>query len=72
MSKDTTCNGSVGPLIEIKEQLGIYAYSLGFQQTDERWHGANEFFRVSSIRKGQMVYCYYLEHIADKENKLKK
>ena len=64
--------GSVGPLIEIKEQLGIYAYSLGFQQTDERWHGANEFFRVSSIRKGQMVYCYYLEHIADKENKLKK
>ena len=63
---------SVGPLIDIKETLGLYAYSLGFEQADEHWHGANEFFRISSIRKGQMIYCYYLQHIADEESKLKK
>jgi acetylornithine deacetylase/succinyl-diaminopimelate desuccinylase-like protein len=68
----TAIGGSVGPLIDIKEQLGIYAYSLGFQQTDEKWHSANEFFRVSSIRKGQLVYCYYLQNIADEESKLKR
>ncbi|MBX9734253.1 MAG: M20/M25/M40 family metallo-hydrolase [Chitinophagaceae bacterium] len=55
--------GTVGALVEIKEQLGIYAYSLGFQQPDEKWHGANEFLRVSSIRKGQMIYCYYLQQL---------
>jgi acetylornithine deacetylase/succinyl-diaminopimelate desuccinylase-like protein len=68
----TAIGGSVGPLIDIKEQLGIYAYSLGFQQSDEKWHASNEFFRLSSMRKGQMVYCYYLQHIADVESKLKK
>ena len=64
--------GSVGALVEIKEQLGIYAYSLGFQQPDEKWHGANEFLRVSSIRKGQMIYCYYLQQLGNEEAKLVK
>jgi len=63
---------SVGALIDIKETLGIYAYSLGFEQPDERWHGANEYFRLSSIRKGQLIYCYYLQHLADEEYKVKK
>jgi len=64
--------GSIGPLIDIKEILGIYAYSLGFQQSDENWHAANEFFRLSSIKKGQLIYCYYLQHLADAESKVKK
>ncbi len=64
--------GSIGPLIDINETLGIYAYSLGLQQADERKHSANEFFRLSSIRKGQLIYCYYLQHVADEENKLTK
>jgi acetylornithine deacetylase/succinyl-diaminopimelate desuccinylase-like protein len=64
--------GSIGSLIDIKETLGIYPYSLGFEQPDERWHSANEFFRLSSIRKGQLIYCYYLRHLADEESKLKK
>lgn len=64
--------GSVGPLIDFKEILGLYAYSLGFQQADEHWHAANEFIRLSSIRKGQLIYCYYLQHLADEESKLKK
>lgn len=64
--------GSVGPLIDIKESLGIYPYSLGFEQPDEKWHASNEYFRLSSIRKGQLIYCYYLQHLADEESKLKK
>ncbi len=64
--------GTIGPLINFKETLGIYAYSLGFQQADERWHSANEYLRLSSIRKGQLLYCYYLQHVADEESKLKK
>jgi acetylornithine deacetylase/succinyl-diaminopimelate desuccinylase-like protein len=64
--------GTIGPLIDIKEILGIYAYSLGFEQPDEKWHSSNEYLRVSSIRKGQLLYCYYLQHVADKEGKLSK
>jgi acetylornithine deacetylase/succinyl-diaminopimelate desuccinylase-like protein len=62
---------STGPLIDIKETLGIYPYSLGFELSDEKWHAANEFFRLSSIRKGQLIYCYYFQHLADEESKLK-
>ncbi len=53
--------GTVGPLIDIKQQLRLYAYSMGFQQPDERWHSDNEFFRVSSLRKGELAYCYYFQ-----------
>ena len=63
--------GSIGPLLSIKEVLGIYTYSLGFELSDEKWHSANEFFRLSSIRKGQLIYCYYLQHLADEESKMK-
>ncbi|MDQ6844267.1 MAG: M20/M25/M40 family metallo-hydrolase [Bacteroidota bacterium] len=63
---------STRPLIDIKETLGIYPYSLGFEQADEKWHASNEFFRLSSIRKGELIYCYYLQHLADEESKLKK
>ncbi|MFT3935841.1 MAG: M20/M25/M40 family metallo-hydrolase [Chitinophagaceae bacterium] len=61
--------GSVGSLIDIKNQLGLYAYSMGFQLPDEQWHSANEFLRVSSIRKGQLAYCYYLQLLAKGEGK---
>jgi acetylornithine deacetylase/succinyl-diaminopimelate desuccinylase-like protein len=64
--------GSVGAMLSIKETLGLLAYPLGFELTDERWHAANEFFRVSSMRRGQLIYCYYLQHLADEESKLKK
>ncbi len=64
--------GTGGAMLSFKETLGVYAYSLGFLQDDEKWHAANEFFRLTSIRKGQMVYCYYLQHVADEESKLKK
>jgi acetylornithine deacetylase/succinyl-diaminopimelate desuccinylase-like protein len=63
--------GSVGAMRSVKEVLGLYSYPLGFELTDEKWHAANEYFRLSSIRKGQLVYCYYLQHLAYEENKLK-
>ncbi len=64
--------GTGGAMLSFKEILGVYAYSLGFLQADEKSHAANEFFRTSSIRRGQIVYCYYLQHVADEESKLKK
>jgi acetylornithine deacetylase/succinyl-diaminopimelate desuccinylase-like protein len=64
--------GSGGAMLSFKETLGVYAYSLGFELPDEKWHASNEFFRLSSFRKGQQVYCYFLQHLADEENKLKK
>ena len=63
--------GTGGAMVSFKEILGVYAYSLGFLQADEKWHAANEFFRTSSVRKGQRVYCYYLQHVADEESKKK-
>ena len=63
--------GSVGAMLSLKEVLGIYAYPLGFELSDEKWHAANEFFRVSSIRKGQLIYCTYFNHLAEEEGKLK-
>ena len=64
--------GTGGAMISFKEILGVYAYSLGFLLPDEKWHASNEFFRVSSLRKGQLIYCYYLQHLADEAGKMKK
>ena len=63
--------GSVGAMLSVKEVLGLYAYPLGFELSDEHWHGANEFFRLSSMRKGQLIYCSYFQHLADEESKKK-
>ena len=64
--------GTGGAMISFKESLGVNAYSMGFLQSDEKWHASNEFLRLSSIRKGQLVYCYYLQHISDEESKEQK
>jgi acetylornithine deacetylase/succinyl-diaminopimelate desuccinylase-like protein len=61
---------SVGAMLSVKNVLGLYAYPLGFELSDEKWHAANEYFRLSSMRKGQLIYCYYLQHLADEESKL--
>ncbi len=68
----TATGFTVGALLSVKEVLGLYAYPLGVELSDEKWHAANEFLRVSSIRRGQLMYCKYLEHLADEESKLKK
>ncbi|MBC7511859.1 MAG: hypothetical protein H7320_24435 [Ferruginibacter sp.] len=63
--------GTGGAMLSFKEILGVYAYSLGFLLPDEKWHAANEFFRVSSMRKGQLIYCNYLQLLADDKGRLK-
>lgn len=57
--------GSGGAMLSFKEILGVYAYSMGFEIPDEKWHASNEYFRLSSFKKGQKVYCYFLQHLAD-------
>lgn len=64
--------GTVPPLIHIREFLGIYPYSLGFLLADDKYHAANESFRLSGIRKGQLIYCSYFQHLAKEESKLRK
>jgi acetylornithine deacetylase/succinyl-diaminopimelate desuccinylase-like protein len=64
--------GSIGSLISVKDVLGLYMYSMGLEQSDEKWHASNEFFKVSSVRKGQILYCTYFQHLAEEEAKLKK
>ena len=64
--------GTGGAMLSFKDVLGVYAYSMGFLQADEGWHAANEFVRVSSFRKGQLVYCNFLQLLADGEGKPKK
>jgi acetylornithine deacetylase/succinyl-diaminopimelate desuccinylase-like protein len=59
-------------MLSVKEVLGLYAYPLGVELSDEKWHAANEFLRVSSIRRGQVIYCTYFQHLAAEESKLKK
>lgn len=63
----TAIGGSIGPLIDIREQLGLYAYSFGIQQGDEKAHASNEFLRLESIRKGQLLYCRYFLHVGEQE-----
>jgi acetylornithine deacetylase/succinyl-diaminopimelate desuccinylase-like protein len=52
-------------MTQIKEVLGLYAYSFGFKQSDENFHAPNEFIRLADIEKGQKAYCMLLEHIGD-------
>jgi acetylornithine deacetylase/succinyl-diaminopimelate desuccinylase-like protein len=65
----TAIGGSIGAITQIKEVLGIYTYSFGFQQTDENFHAANEFIRLSDVEKGQKAFCVLLEHIGRDKRK---
>jgi acetylornithine deacetylase/succinyl-diaminopimelate desuccinylase-like protein len=45
------------------DHLGAYTSSFGFGLPDERVHSPNEFYRLSSFRKGQTAYCTLLERL---------
>ena len=68
----TAIGGTVGPLIDFKEQLGLYAYSFGIQLYDEKFHASNEFVRLASLHKGQMLYVNYFLYVGESEGKLGK
>jgi acetylornithine deacetylase/succinyl-diaminopimelate desuccinylase-like protein len=65
----TAIGGSIGALTDIKEVLGVYTYSFGFQQADENFHAPNEFIRISDIEKGQTAYYLLLKHISNEWKK---
>jgi acetylornithine deacetylase/succinyl-diaminopimelate desuccinylase-like protein len=45
------------------DHLGAYTSSFGFGLPDERVHSPDEFYRLSSFRKGQAAYCTLLERL---------
>jgi acetylornithine deacetylase/succinyl-diaminopimelate desuccinylase-like protein len=43
----------------------VYTLNFGFGLNDERLHSPNEFFRLSSFRKGQEGYCRLLARLGE-------
>jgi acetylornithine deacetylase/succinyl-diaminopimelate desuccinylase-like protein len=59
----TRSGGSIPACGLFLEHLGVYTVSFGFGLGDERQHSPDEFYRLSSFRKGQTAYCKLLEQI---------
>ncbi|MFV9503631.1 MAG: dipeptidase [Oscillochloridaceae bacterium umkhey_bin13] len=55
--------GSIPVCTLFQQHLGVYTASFGFGLDDERQHSPDEFFRLSSFRKGQSGYCKLLERL---------
>ena len=45
------------------QHLGVYTVGFGFGLADERQHSPDEFYRLSSFRKGQAAYCKLLARL---------
>jgi len=57
--------GGTVPVCEtFQTHLGVFTVTFAFGLDDERFHAPNEFFRVSSLQKGQVAYCRLLERLA--------
>jgi len=59
----TRTGGSIPVCGLFLEHLGVYTISFGFGLGDERQHSPDEFFRLSSFRKGQSAYCTLLHRL---------
>ncbi len=57
--------GSIPICTVLLEELGAYTVNFAFGLEDERQHSPNEFFRLSSFRRGQEGYCMLLERLAN-------
>jgi acetylornithine deacetylase/succinyl-diaminopimelate desuccinylase-like protein len=47
--------------------LGSYTVGFAFGLGDEQIHSPNEFFRLTSFRRGPVAYCKMLHRLAEKE-----
>ncbi|QBD76289.1 dipeptidase [Ktedonosporobacter rubrisoli] len=47
-------------------QLGAYTVGFAFGLEDEQIHAPNEFFRLSSFRRGPVAYCKMLHRLAQR------
>jgi len=57
--------GSVPICGLFRDVLGVYTIGFGFALEDERFHAPNEFYRVSSFRRGQLAYGMMLDKLAE-------
>jgi len=53
--------GSIPVMSTFLEELGVHPTMFAFGLEDEQVHAPNEFFRLSSFKKGQVAYCMLLE-----------
>jgi len=53
--------GSIPVMSIFLEELGVHPTMFAFGLEDEQVHAPNEFFRLSSFKKGQVAYCMLLE-----------
>jgi acetylornithine deacetylase/succinyl-diaminopimelate desuccinylase-like protein len=53
--------GSVPVTALFLRHLNAYSISFGFGLPDEQFHAPDEFFRLSSFKRGQTAYCKLLE-----------
>ena len=59
--------GSVPIMSFFLEHLGAYAVNFGFGLPDENVHSPNEFYRLSSFRRGQGAFLVLLERLAEEK-----
>lgn len=57
--------GSIPFCSLVLETLGVYTVNFAFGLPDERAHAPNEFFRLSSFRRGQQAYALLLKRLAE-------
>ena len=49
--------GSIPVMFMLLKELGVHATVFAFGLDDEKIHAPNEFFRLSSFRRGQEAHC---------------
>jgi acetylornithine deacetylase/succinyl-diaminopimelate desuccinylase-like protein len=57
--------GTIPLLPAFLEILGTCTVSFAFGLRDENIHAPDEFFRLSSFRRGQEAYCRLLERLGE-------
>ena len=55
--------GSIPVMSMLLQELGVHATVFSFGLDDEKIHAPNEFFRLSSFRRGQEAYCRLLNKL---------
>ena len=59
--------GSIPVMSMLLKELGVHATVFAFGLDDEKIHAPNEFFRLSSFRRGQEAYCELLQKLGGKD-----
>lgn len=59
--------GSIPVMSMLLKELGVHATVFAFGLNDEKIHAPNEFFRLSSFRRGQEAYCKLLHKLGWKD-----